>query len=130
MLLVRTTLDISRIHGIGLFAAEFIREGTILWRLHPNIDILLTEEQINELAAPSQEQTRRYTYRDRYSGLYVLCGDDARFFNHSDDPNCLDIVNSAEEELTIARRDIEPGEELTCDYASFDLDLLEGKYKL
>jgi hypothetical protein len=30
----------------------------------------------------------------------------------------------------IEARDIEAGEELTCNYALFDLDLIEGKYKI
>ncbi len=130
MLLVKTSLEISSIHGIGLFADELIREGTILWKFHPNIDIRLTAEQISQLCKPSREQTRKYTYRERHTGLYVLCGDDARFFNHSVEPNCIDVFNNEEEDLTIARRDIQAGEELTCDYSLFDLDLIQGKYKL
>jgi hypothetical protein len=130
MLLVRTRLGQSRIHGIGLFADEFIREGTTVWIFHPVIDIRLTEEQIAELSEPCQEQTRRYTYREKHTGKYVLCGDDARFFNHSPSPNCIDIFNGEENDLTVALRDIRPGEELTCDYALFDLDLIEGKYSI
>ena len=130
MLLVKTRLEKSRIHGIGLFADELIREGTVVWRFHPVIDIRLTAEQIAELSGPCQEQTRRYTYREKHTGLYVLCGDDARFFNHSAEPNCIDIFKGDHEDLTVALRDIRKGEELTCDYALFDLDLVEGKYSL
>ena len=129
MLQVKTRLDRSRVHGIGLFADEFIPEGTVIWEFHSSVDTKLTSEQIAQLSLPCQEQMRRYTYREKFSGKYVLCGDDARFFNHSADPNCIDIDNAAEG-LTIARRNIYPGEELTCDYALFDLDLLEGKYQL
>jgi uncharacterized protein len=130
MLLVKTTLACSRIHGIGLFADEFIPKGTIIWKFNPVIDISLTKEQIEELAKPSCEQIQKYTYRSMISGLYVLCGDDARFFNHSLVPNCHDICESQEQDLTIASRDIHPGEELTCDYALFDMDLIEGRYKI
>jgi hypothetical protein len=38
--------------------------------------------------------------------------------NHSDAPN-TDFSNFA---LALARRDIEPGEELTCNYADFFID--------
>jgi uncharacterized protein len=119
MLLVKTYLAPSRIHGIGLFAAERIARGTILWRLHPALDIELTEAQVEALAGPAQEQVRKYTYCDHVRGTYVLCGDDARFFNHSDEPNCHDHPD-AEGGKTVAARDIEAGEELTSDYASFD----------
>lgn len=130
MLLVRTKLGVSDIHGVGLFAIESIKEGTVIWRFHPVIDIKLTAEHLNLLALPCQEQTRKYTYREKHTGLYILCGDDARFFTHSAKPNCLDVFNSEHEDVTVAMRDIAPGEELTCDYAMFDLDLIEGKYSI
>jgi SET domain-containing protein len=129
MLLVKTRLEKSRVHGIGLFADELIPKNTVLWRFHPAVDLRMTEEAISSLAGPCQEQLRRYTYREKLSGLYVLCGDDARFFNHSSTPNCLD-TDDGNGGLTIAHVDIQPGEELTCDYRLFDLDLIEGRYEL
>jgi SET domain-containing protein len=130
MLLVKTKLNTSCIHGVGLFADEFIAEGTVIWKFHPLIDLRLTEKQINQLAEPACEQIKKYTYREMRTGLYVLCGDDARFFNHSADPNCLDFYHNEEEDLTVAHRNINTGEELTCNYALFDLDLVEGKYSI
>jgi len=44
----------------------------------------------------------------------AVCADDARFMNHSENPSCLD-----EGETTSAKRDIQAGEELTCDYRTF-----------
>jgi SET domain-containing protein len=129
MLLVRTRLEKSAVHGIGLFADQFIPKGTTLWRFHPTVDTKHSLDQLSEVAPPSLEQLRRYTYREKYSGLYVLCGDDARFFNHAKNPNCID-VDDGQEGITVAVRDIQPGEEMTCDYALFDLDLIEGQYQL
>ncbi|HUL60399.1 MAG TPA: SET domain-containing protein-lysine N-methyltransferase [Anaeromyxobacteraceae bacterium] len=119
MLLVKTRLDRSSIHGIGLFAAERIRRGTAIWRLDPTLDRQLTGEQIAALAPPARAQVEKYTYLDRVLGQWILCGDDARFFNHADEPNCHDFPD-AHGGTTLAARDIEEGEELTCDYASFD----------
>lgn len=130
MLLVKTKLCINHIHGIGLFADEFIARGTIIWKFNPVIDISLCGEQIEKLAGPSCEQIKKYTYRAVNTELYILCGDDARFFNHSGEPNCLNFCNGREEDLTIARRDIEKGEELTCNYALFNMDFIEGKYEV
>jgi SET domain-containing protein len=121
MLLVKTYLDRSAIHGIGLFAAERIAKGTVVWRRSPVIDVLLRAEEIAALHPAAREQIEKYTYLDRLLGKFVLCGDDARFFNHSDAPNCLDYPDPAGG-TTVAARDIEPGEELTSDYASFDAD--------
>jgi uncharacterized protein len=129
LLLVKTKLAPSKIDGIGLFAAHKIDSGTVIWRCEPIIDIRLSAEQLVRLAPPSREQICKYTYREHNTGLYVLCGDDARFFNHSDTPNCLDVCD-CENGVTIAARDIAEGEELTCDYSLFDQDLIEGKYQL
>lgn len=125
MLFVKTKLDRSDIDGIGLFADEYIPKGTVVWQYDPMIDIRFSDNDISRLSPAASEQVLKYSYRDKGSGLYVLCGDDARFFNHSNHPNCFDI-----DELTIASRDISKGEEMTCDYRLFDLDLIEGKYRL
>jgi SET domain-containing protein len=130
LLLVKTRLAQSLIHGIGLFAGEFIAEGTVVWASHPHVDIRLTAEQIAGLPEPGRGQIRKYSYRERQSGLYVLCGDDARFFNHSTRPNCVDVLTDGGEDLTLAARGIAEGEEMTCDYALFDLDLAEGRYSI
>jgi hypothetical protein len=51
--------------------------------------------------------------------------------NHSDTPNLYDTPDNLQE---LASRDIEVGEELTCNYFLFDLHAAEklgqGKYKL
>ncbi|MFN2501707.1 MAG: SET domain-containing protein [Pyrinomonadaceae bacterium] len=135
MLLVKTKLDISDIHGVGLFADEFIPAGTVTWRFNALIDLRFPPGDLQKLSEHALSQIQKYSYREKHSGLYVLCGDDARFFNHSDTPNCIDIYVSEdtsddEQDVTIALRDIQADEELTCNYALFDLDLLEGKYEL
>jgi len=119
VLLVKTYLAPSRIHGIGIFAAEPIQKGTVVWRLEPAIDIDLTEDEVEKLSPPAREQIRKYTYLDLVRRKLVLCGDDARFFNHEDEPSCHDFPDS-DGGTTVAARDIELGEELPCDYASFD----------
>jgi SET domain-containing protein len=119
MLLVKTYLDRSDIHGIGLFAGERIAKGTVIWRLSPAIDVLLAPEQVAALHPASRVQIEKYTYLDRRLGMLVLCGDDARFFNHAEAPNCHDYPDE-HGGTTVAARDIEIGEELTSDYASFD----------
>jgi SET domain-containing protein len=121
MLLVKTYLAPSRIHGIGLFAGQPIAKGTVVWRLDLVIDVELTEADIEALAPPAREQIRKYTYMDLVRGKYVLCGDDARFFNHSDAPNCHDYPDG-DGGTTVAARDIGEGEELTSDYSRFDAE--------
>lgn len=130
MLRVKTRLGASRIDGIGLFADQFIPRDTVVWEYNPLIDLKLSEDEIATLAEGARLQVEKYSYRDELSGLYIFCGDDARFFNHSDEPNCVDVNWGPFGGRTIAGRDIDRGVELTCDYATFDKDLMDRTYRL
>jgi hypothetical protein len=44
MLTVKTYLDKSNISGIGLFAGENIKKGTITWKFNPHIDIYFSKK--------------------------------------------------------------------------------------
>jgi hypothetical protein len=114
---IATYLAPSGIHGIGVFAAERVRAGTIIWEFTDAVDWRLDGSDLAAFPEPYQGMLRHYCYHEP-DGTYVLCGDNARFMNHADLPNCDD----PEGPITVANRDIEPGEELTCDYRSFDID--------
>lgn len=120
MFLVPTYLQGSSIHGIGVFVAEPIPAGTGVWDFHPDVDWRLTPEALARFPEPFRARFRTWCYREGESGLYVLCGDNAKFMNHSAAPNCDDAGA-----FTVAVRDIAAGEELTCDYRSFDADSRE-----
>jgi uncharacterized protein len=122
MLLVHTTLGPSPIHGIGLFAAEPIPRGTTTWKYVDGFDLRLTAATVGILSAPAREQVLKYAYFDTALGLYELCSDDARFFNHADAPNTASIHSPDGGHIDIAVKDIARGEELTCDYRTFDRD--------
>lgn len=124
MLLVKTQIGPSKIDGIGLFAAQFIPEGTVIWKFVPGFDLELSEDDILQLSESAQEQALKYSYFDEKIKKYVLCSDDARFFNHSRHANTGDGESQDEHGLTIAVVDIREGEEMTCDYEAFD-----GRYK-
>lgn len=119
MLTVKTIIKPSPVAGIGLFATEFIPKGSIVWTYKKKLDALFTKAEVSTFSPPSQEQFYNYAYFDKVYGKYLLCGDDGRFFNHSLIPNCDD----SEEGVTIALRDIQPGEELTVDYTTFYGDI-------
>lgn len=122
MLLVKTKVKNSDVHGLGLFADEFIPKGTAIWKLNSKFDLLLSKDDVKNLSDAVQAQVLHYGYFDENYQMYVLCSDDARFFNHSNTPNCLDKMVGSED-MTIALRDIEIGEELTSDYSTFSSDL-------
>mgnify|MGYP001336688758 CR=1 FL=1 len=116
MLTVKTKLKNSSIEGIGLFANEDIPKGKIVWEFSEGFDLELTKEQFQSLNEPQQLQILKYSYLS--GDRYVMCLDDARFFNHADQPN----VDCPEGNNCTANRDIKEGEELTCNYKEFDLD--------
>lgn len=122
MLCIRTKVQPSEVSGLGLFADENITKGTVIWKFEPRLDLLISKEDIEVMSKPAKEQIYNYAYLDRKYNKFLLCGDDARFFNHSIDCNCDD----SNEDITIASRDIKKGEELTVNYSTFygDSDLL------
>ena len=122
MLTIKTKLKESSISGIGLFAEESIPKNTVIWKYEPTIDLLLTEDDIKDLSEPSKKQIRNYWFLDTYHNKYMLCGDDGRFFNHSDECNCNDELK----DMTITLKDIEAGEELTVNYKKFYGDFDEN----
>lgn len=116
MLRVSTFVSTSQIHGKGLYAAEPIRRGEVVWRFDADLDRVFSDEELEEEILRSRQPLRSWVYQAE-PGLWVLCGDDAVYMNHSDDPSCDD----PDPRRTVARRDIDEGEELTVDYRQFDL---------
>lgn len=117
MLRVPTVVKPSSIAGVGVFAATDLAPGTVIWTYHEGVDCRLSPEMVAALPEPYQTRVRHFLYLED-SGAYVLCGDNAKFMNHQDDPNCADPEGAH----TVARRWIRAGDELTCDYRSFDLE--------
>lgn len=117
MLCVPTVVKPSPIAGVGLFAGTDLDEGTVIWEYHESVDCRLEPEEVEAFPEPYRSRVRHYLYLEE-SGLWVLCGDNARFMNHQDEPNCDDPEGA----YTITRRLIRAGEELTCDYRAFDVE--------
>jgi uncharacterized protein len=122
MLLVDTTLGPSSINGLGCFTNQRIRQGETVWLFDQRIDFRLPLAAVGDLPWPAQDFFHKYGYVEVVGGerVVTLCGDHAKHMNHSDDPNLVSL--DEEIDSNIAARDIEEGEELTCDYYSFDLD--------
>jgi SET domain-containing protein len=115
MLLIDTFVGPSAIEGVGVFAGEPIGAGQLVWRFNPVIDRVVTPAQMSRLPEPQQAFLQRYAYFDAQMGGYLLDGDNARFLNHSVDPN----IEFRADANGYALRDIEANEELSCDYGLF-----------
>ena len=119
MYLVRTRLGKSDIEGIGLFAAEPIKKGSIVWTI-TEWDRRFDREDLDVLPDLARQLILCYGYYDTDNEYYVLDVDNGRFTNHSYTPNLIITAKGTEEEDLCAVRDIDAGEELTIDYRTFD----------
>lgn len=109
----------SPIQGLGAFAARRIRKGTRI--------IEYTGERISPKEADARyddgAMERHHTFLftvDRRTVIdAAVCGNDARFINHSCAPNCQAVIDDGRIFIE-AIRNIQPGVELTYDY-NYDL---------
>jgi len=106
----------SPVHGSGVFALRKIRKGsTIIEYLGDRV----THEEVDERYADKLE-TDSHTFLFTVNSKIVIDagsnGNDARFINHSCDPNCESTIKKKRVFIE-AIRTIQPGEELSYDYA-------------
>ncbi len=112
MLLVATTVAPSTIAGLGLFAAEPVAAGQVIWRFEPKFDLLLDIDDVRAAPKPFRAFFDMYCYEAHaFPGRYVLLCDHAKFINHSENPNI-----ASEALTTHALCDIAVGDEIVSDY--------------
>jgi len=121
MLTVKTSVKTSGIQGFGLFAEERIPKGTVVWKFDPKWDFVFREEEVNIMPGFQKAFLMTYAYLSPLYKKYVLCGDDARFMNHSSINDNISTKEFEGDENGIANRDIEIGEELLINYKTFDM---------
>lgn len=114
MLLVDTELRASPIHGIGVFLLDDVAEGQLIWRFDSRIDRVFAESEFEEMPTRLRNFLEVYSTYHEQSGLWVLCGDNGRHFNHSDNPNTISLGAAFGDDVAAA--DLPAGTELTTDY--------------
>lgn len=107
---------INELIGYGVVATQLIPRGTITW-VRCSLDQTFRPDQLVGLHPTYLQVLDKYGFQDG-EGDTVLCWDHGRFVNHSCAPTCL----SPGHQFEIAVRDILPGEQLTDDYATLNLD--------
>jgi hypothetical protein len=106
---------------MGLFAGEFVAKGTIVWAFDLGLDVIVDLRDLPDGLTTPKRFILHFGYRASEDvPIFVLCTDDARFMNHSAEPNTEEVNY-----LYVASRDIAEGEELTCDYGAFDRQHLQ-----
>ena len=102
----------SDIHGKGIYAIEKIRKGSKI--------IEYTGERIGEDEANERYQDNPSTYLFMVDDdVYIdglSAGNDARFINHSCEPNCEAFLDEKNRIFIHAMKKIRPGDELVYDY--------------
>jgi SET domain-containing protein len=119
MMTIPTFVSESKIHGMGIFSAVDIKKDTIVWQFNPIVDQKFSDneflEMCDHMSYENEQKIRSWSYFE--GNTWILCGDGAKFFNHSDTPNCKDEIGSPQ---TVACRDIKAGEEFTANYKDLD----------
>lgn len=113
MLLVKTYLDRSPIHGIGVFAAAPIRKGTKIWRFVIGFDRYYSRKKFARLPKAARDFIKAHGYQ--WGNEILLSMDYDTFMNHSENPNTY-FHNG----YVIARVNIRKGAEITNDYRAFE----------
>lgn len=122
MLHVLTKIAPSEIHGLGVFAADAIKSGRVVWQYNMFLDTSFEESELPKLPECQQINLRKHCYiNPEQPGVLVICADDARFINFSEKANLIFGDKTLGEDDLIAARDIEAGEELTV-FPETDLD--------
>jgi SET domain-containing protein len=117
MLIIRTEVKPSAIHGLGLFTLDYLSKDQIYWEPNPIIDRVLDKRLMALLPRLTREYMYHYSWQDKNGDFYISLDND-KFMNHSDTPNTY----SGHPKFCFANRDIDAGEELTCDYTEFGTD--------
>ncbi|MBI1880573.1 MAG: SET domain-containing protein [Chloroflexi bacterium] len=110
--------ETSEIEGKGLVVESFIARGEVVWWPNPDEKPIPLAE-IKAWPEEKQQEFERYGFQCGEAEFILAQGID-RYMNHSCDPNTW----WDGEYRLVARRDIQPGEEITYDYATADI-LLE-----
>ncbi len=114
MMMIDTDVRQSPIHGLGVFLKRPVKAGTLLWRFDPRVDRIYAEDEVTSLPPHIQDYLRMYSTWHEATGLYVLCGDNGRYVNHSEAPNTASAGACFGDDH--AAMDLPAGAEMTSDY--------------
>jgi hypothetical protein len=125
MMLVRTHLAPSTISGLGAYASFPIAKGSRIWRFEPSFDRLIHKSMLDNSPEFMADYLRDYAYpHPEQPDWYIVEIDNGRFINHHEAAN----TDFHEVFAGYAKRDIAAGEEITANYAEFDLNFRPGEF--
>lgn len=92
------TIKESSIDGLGLFATKDIPKFSVIGYTHVYVE-------------------------DNVTGTDWLRLPLGGFYNHSDEPNCVSLGEDKKFKALYALKDIKAGEELTCSYSLYNVEM-------
>lgn len=119
MIHIKYTLDKSDKHGIGLFAAEDIQKGQVIYTASPLLDMNIAQEEFDSLDEKEKQEILWWGFFDEPSQKWHVDFDVSKFTNHSYEAT-LTQDTEHDEAYLVATRDIKAGEELTQNYLEFE----------
>lgn len=121
MMKVPYALQESKLHGLGVFAVEDVEADSLVWELHPVLDLVLKRETWDLLLQNSVVSEYLNSWLCSHGDdMRLLATDGSQFMNHSDTPNLRD-----DGDQMFAARRIHKGEEFTFQYHDDDLHFLK-----
>lgn len=98
--------------GISLFAKRRFSRGEILW-IKDDLDVAIPLPVYQNMAPSLRRKLNIYSYLD-YQNRVIIPWDEGKYVNHSCAPNSTGLLEF--DNISIALRDIEAGEEIVEDY--------------
>lgn len=116
MLVIENFLKETKHKGIGVFAGENVKKGETVYVDEKILSKIFPAKEIANLPKVAQDFiTNNSDYDEKNDTGYFDC-DNARFINHSENPN---IWYYPKKKSMVALRDISKGEEILGDYRNF-----------
>lgn len=112
-------LQVSDLHGVGLFTAQDIRAGELVYTASPLLDLNITQQQFDTLTQKEKDEILWWGFFDEPSQKWHVDFDVSKFINHSYNATVAQ-ASGHDEAYLVATRDIHNGEELTQNYLEFE----------
>lgn len=119
MIHIKHKVDISSLHGLGLFTLEDVPGGGVVYTASPKLDLNLPIEKFDSLDQKEKDEIMYWGFKIESQGVWHVDFDMSKFINHSQDSNVTQDFSKEDAYLT-AKRDIKAGEELTQNYLEFE----------
>lgn len=111
MILIDHYVSQSPIHGLGVFSSEVVTQDSLIWEFNPIIDRNIPVSALSNLPLHVVNKIHKHAWFHPETQSFWLGADGDYFMNHSENPT-LQLIGLS----FVASRNIEIGDELTCDY--------------